>query len=57
MIKDSYIDYKIFYNSILLLKNLKKHTITIVFLIKKGDTIGAGLALLSLKIFKLEFPQ
>ena len=59
MIKDSYIDYKNFYNSILLLKNLEKLTYNhyCFFNKKKGDTIGAGLALPSLKIFKLEFPS
>ena len=59
VIKDSYIDYKNFYNSILLLKNLEKLTYNhyCFFNKKKGDTIGVGLALPSLKIFKLEFPS
>ena len=58
VIKDSYIDYQNFYNSILLLKNLEKLTYNhyCFFNKKKGDTIGAGLALPSIKIFKLEFP-
>ena len=45
VIKDSYIDYKNFYNSLLLLKKVSKnsHTITIVFLTKKNtNTIGVG---------------